>query len=538
MRNYVLAVSLVSAPAFAQVELYIVNGAATIDRLGASVCAVGDVDADGFGDLAIGAPGSDAFAVNAGQVLVISGRTRQTIRTWTGSAASQFFGTSLAACGDLNSDGHADVVVAGTGRSGGPNGSVVVRSGATGAVLRSWSGTPGFGGALAADGDVTGDGVSDVLVGNANIGNVWVFNGASGALVRQHVEFFDFGYAVAYVGDVDADGRAEYAVGSPESYGGVLVYSGGTGMQLWDAFGALGEQLGVSMTGSADLNGDGKPELVVGAGDNGSFGVDARGYFRVFDGTNGAVIQTVNGANFNDQLGSALASTGDLDGDGKDEFLVAHHWTFATGDVQVRRGSDRSILASLAPPTANMAWGDSLSFGDVSGDGLADVVIGAPFAAPNGAYSGAVYVYSVVRAPRTFCESETNSLGCTPAIASSGVCSASSTSAFDVSASSVLNNKPGLLFYGFKPRQTPFQGGHMCIVAPTQRTAVQNSGGAAAPTNDCSGAFHYDVNARIHSGVDPQLAVGEEVFAQYWSRDPADASTTNLSNALAFYIAP
>ncbi|MBL8804385.1 MAG: FG-GAP repeat protein, partial [Planctomycetes bacterium] len=525
MRNCQFAVLLVSAPVFAQVELYVVNGAATVDRLGASVCAVGDVDADGYGDLAIGAPGSDAFAPNAGQVLVISGRTRQTIRTWSGSAASQFFGTSLAACGDLNADGHADVVVAGTGRSGGPNGSVVVRSGASGAVLRSWSGAPGFGAALAANGDVTGDGVSDVLVGNANIGNVWVFNGASGALVRQHVKFFDFGYALAYVGDVDADGRAEYAVGSPESYGGVLVYSGGTGAQLWVAFGALGEQLGVSMTGIADLTGDGRPELVVGAGDNGSFGVDARGYFRVFDGTNGAVVDTVNGADFDDQLGATLAAADDLDGDGQQDFVVAHYWPNPDGAVQVRRGSDRSILASVPPPAAGIAWGDSLSFGDVSGDGLADVVIGAPFAAPNGAYSGAVHVYSVVRAPKTFCQSETNSLGCTPAIAWSGLCSASSPAVFDVGASSVLNNKPGLLFYGFKPRQTPFQGGHMCVVAPTQRTAVQNSGGTAAPTNDCSGAFHYDLNARIQSGVDPQLAVGEEVFAQYWSRDPADAST-------------
>lgn len=496
------------------------------------------MDADGYGDLAIGAPGSDSAATNAGQVLVISGRTRQTIRAWSGAATSQFFGTSLAACGDLNGDGHADVVIGGTGRSGGPSGSVVVRSGATGAVLRSWSGTPGFGSALAANDDVTGDGINDVLVGNANVGHVWVFNGASGALVRQHVEFFDFGYAVAYLGDVDADGRAEYAVGSPESYGGVLVYSGSTGTLFWDAFGALGEQLGVSLTGIADLSGDGRPELVVGAGDNGSFGVDARGYVRVFDGANGAVIDTEDGADFDDQLGSTLVAAEDLDGDGQREFVVAHYWPNPDGEVQVRRGSDRSILASVPPVAASIAWGDSLSFGDVSGDGLADVVIGAPFAGPGGAFSGAVYVYSVVRAPKTFCQSETNSLGCTPAIASSGACSASSPSAFDVSASSVLNNKPGLLFYGFKPRQTPFQGGHMCIVAPTQRTAVQNSGGAASPTNDCSGVFHYDVNARIQSGVDPQLVVGEEVFAQYWSRDPADASTTNLSNALAFYIHP
>jgi hypothetical protein len=78
----------------------------------------------------------------------------------------------------------------------------------------------------------------------------------------------------------------------------------------------------------------------------------------------------------------------------------------------------------------------------------------------------------------------------------------------------------------------------MCIVAPTQRTPPQNSGGAAPPTSDCSGSFSLDFNARIQSGVDSQLVAGEEIFAQYWSRDPGDASTTNFSNALAFYIAP
>jgi hypothetical protein len=111
-------------------------------------------------------------------------------------------------------------------------------------------------------------------------------------------------------------------------------------------------------------------------------------------------------------------------------------------------------------------------------------------------------------------------------------------SPFDVVASSVLNNKSGLLFYGFKPRQTPFQGGHMCVVAPTLRTPIQSSGGSLPPINDCTGVFTLDFNARIQSGVDPLLVAGEEVFAQYWSRDPADLSTTNLSDALAFYIQP
>ena len=107
-----------------------------------------------------------------------------------------------------------------------------------------------------------------------------------------------------------------------------------------------------------------------------------------------------------------------------------------------------------------------------------------------------------------------------------------------IAASNVLNQKIGFCFYGLKPRQTPFQGGFMCIVAPTKRTPNQSSNGAAPPASDCSGAFTFDFNARIQSGVDPQLVAGQEVFAQYWSRDPQDASTTNLTDALALFITP
>jgi hypothetical protein len=149
-----------------------------------------------------------------------------------------------------------------------------------------------------------------------------------------------------------------------------------------------------------------------------------------------------------------------------------------------------------------------------------------------------MHVYTIVRSILSYCESEANTLGCTPVISGTGTPSATLANSFDVGANNVLNNKAGLLFYGFKPRQTPFQGGHMCIVAPTARTPIQNSGGTPAPANDCSGVFALDFNARIQSGVDPMLVAGEEVFAQYWSRDPADASTTNLSNALAFYVTP
>lgn len=538
MQKLLIASCLLILPAQAQIEAYFVNGSTPGDRFGSAVCAVGDVDADGVGDLAIGAPHSDAGATNGGQVTVVSGRTRQAIRTWTANITNGRFGASLAACGDLNGDGSADVVVGAPGLNGGPNGSVFVISGADGAVLHNWTGAPGFGIALAADGDVTGDGVVDVLVGSPLANEVKLFDGASGALVRQHADSsYLFGSSVAYLGDVTGDGLDEYTASDPDTWGTVRVYRGSTGAVHWTASGGFGDQLGVALASVADLTGDGLPELLAGAGDSGSFGSDSRGYVRVFDGTNGAVVDTVHGANFDDRLGSTLAAAGDLDGDSSGDFVVAHLWTYPLGAVQVRRGSDRAIVASLTPVTPGIAWGEALSFGDVSGDGLTDVIVGAPLADTGGADAGAVYVYTLVRAPVIYCESELNSLGCTPTIGSSGVCSATLATTFDVNAFNVLNNKSGLLFYGFKPRQTPFQGGHMCIVAPTQRTSAQSSGGATPPTSDCSGAFSYDFNARIQSGVDAQLVAGEEVFAQYWSRDPADSSTTNLSNALAFFIA-
>jgi hypothetical protein len=101
----------------------------------------------------------------------------------------------------------------------------------------------------------------------------------------------------------------------------------------------------------------------------------------------------------------------------------------------------------------------------------------------------------------------------------------------------VINQKSGLLFYAHGPAAAPFQGGTKCVGNPTQRTDVLSSGGSASGA-DCSGAFSLDFNVEIAGGGDPTLVAGSEVFAQFWSRDPASASTTSLSNALRFVIAP
>jgi hypothetical protein len=135
-----------------------------------------------------------------------------------------------------------------------------------------------------------------------------------------------------------------------------------------------------------------------------------------------------------------------------------------------------------------------------------------------------------------YCTAKLNSQLCVPAIAASGYASVSNSAPFTISASSILNQKTGLLFYGYQANATSFQGGTLCVHAPIKRTATMNSGGSPTGTN-CTGTFAFDFNALIQAGGDPLIAiVGQQVNAQYWSRDPQDPFTTNTTNAVQFAV--
>ncbi len=134
-----------------------------------------------------------------------------------------------------------------------------------------------------------------------------------------------------------------------------------------------------------------------------------------------------------------------------------------------------------------------------------------------------------------YCAAKVNSLGCTPSIVSSGTPSSTAGSGFVIGAAQVLELQSGVLFYGVHgANDVAFQGGRMCVRSPLKRTAVQTAGsGGALP---CVGTYSFDFNAHIAVGGDAALAIGTQVWAQFWTRDPSAVSTTGLTDALSFVI--
>jgi hypothetical protein len=108
-------------------------------------------------------------------------------------------------------------------------------------------------------------------------------------------------------------------------------------------------------------------------------------------------------------------------------------------------------------------------------------------------------------------------------------------SGFSVTCTDTLDGKAGLFFYGFAPKASPFQGGWLCVQAPTKRTSLQNSGG----TPPCGGFFSFDFNAHVASGSAHQnVDAGVTIYGQYWSRDPGSSFNTNRSDAIQFTVCP
>jgi large repetitive protein len=393
--------------------LYLLSGHTPVDEFGHSVAALGDVNGDGYDDVLIGAPNENLRFANAGTARVYSGVNGSALMTFAGDGDGWHQGSGVGVAGDVDADGVVDIVVGmkASGKTGlGPGGGARVFSGRTGKVLNFFSGTnldDKFGLAVAGAGDVNADGHADIVVGapgeyTKNIsGYARVFSGADGTLLYTFKSVKPqlgdrFGFAVDGAGDVDGDGFADVLVGAlgdddhGSHAGAAYLFSGADGHLIRRFLGDKSlDELGHSVSPVADLDGDGRPEQFVGA-----FSYSGVGYARVYSSRDGHILREFHGEMISDAFGHSVAGVGDVDGDGVADLLVGaadarldpddDPWNRprdqsppAPGYAKVYSGADGSLIATWWG-NHDIHLGYSVSAaGDVNADGFADMILGA-----------------------------------------------------------------------------------------------------------------------------------------------------------------
>lgn len=297
------------------------------DIFGATLVDGGDLDGDGLHELLIGAPHVvSAFAFGPGHVYVVSPAGWTTIRTFGGGSGGSLYGFGVSGNVDVDADGVPDVIV---GDYAFMNfvGAVDVYSGATGALLHHLLPPNPDGGAFPRDAfgestagvsDVDGDGHDDVLVGAPSGGYARLYSGATGAELRAYTGTPPtFGIPVLNAGDLDGDGVDEHAVADFTS--AISIYSGATGALIRAIPAPPTPGGGLVLSNPGDLDGDAVPDLLVSSSTDTTAGPSA-GSVRAYSGATGAAIVSVFGT-AGELLGYAYG-VGDLDADGRPDFCV------------------------------------------------------------------------------------------------------------------------------------------------------------------------------------------------------------------------
>lgn len=203
-------------------SLHYLTGDEANDYVGWSVCAVPDVDGDGVWEIATGCIHDDAGLADSGAVRLYSGATGQLLWKVGGDEAQALFGYSVAPAGDVDGDGIGDVAAGAPLRSAG-RGRVRILSGATGQTLLDVDGDPSsrLGWSLARIADLDGDGADEVAAGapraQSSRGRVRVFSAATGQTLfeLEGDPGSEFGHSVANAGDANGDLVPDLLVGAP-----------------------------------------------------------------------------------------------------------------------------------------------------------------------------------------------------------------------------------------------------------------------------------------------------------------------------------
>jgi hypothetical protein len=336
-------------------------------RMGISVASAGDVNGDGYSDVIVGAYFFDNSENNEGRAYVYHGSATGINTTaaaiMESNLAEARMGVSVASAGDINADGYADVVVGAYQYNNGQSneGAAFVYRGSVGgiittpvATLESNQPNAYMGWSVASAGDVNGDGFSDVLVGvyfydngENNEGAAFVYHGFALGINTTPATILDsnqadalMGISVASAGDVNGDGYADIMVGAylfnngQTDEGAVFVYHGSaSGINTTPAASLESDQslayFGAAVATAGDINGDGYSDVIAGSYlyDNGEINEGAAFVYHGSPaGINIIPADTLESNLANANMGISVASAGDVNGDGYSDVIVGAHF--------------------------------------------------------------------------------------------------------------------------------------------------------------------------------------------------------------------